>query len=70
VWIVRQLRRNFKERRSGGPKATPAHQKLNYVLGWKQVEGKMLKEIYCANNSISVSSLQKWERQLKKDGFL
>ena len=70
VWVVRQLRRHFKERRSGGPKATPIYQKLDCVLGWKQVEGRMLKEIYCSNNSISVSSLQKWERQLKEDGFL
>lgn len=69
-WVTKRLRMRFKERRKGGPKATPIAKRLEIVLGWKKVEGKQLKEIYCSNNSISISTLRNWERELKEKGYL
>jgi len=69
-WVVKKLRMRFKERRKGGPKATPIAKKLQIVSGWKKVEGVQPKEVYCSNNAISISTLRNWERELKEKGFL
>ncbi|MEK6753464.1 MAG: hypothetical protein AABZ00_14500 [Chloroflexota bacterium] len=64
-WMVKRLKNRFKELRKGGPKATPRNEKIRIVREWREKQGKILKENFCSNHAISISTLRNWEKELK-----
>jgi len=59
-------RRRREKSKRGGPIATPEDQKLEIVRGWLEVKGKMRQEDYAATRGVSVSTLRRWERELRQ----
>ena len=57
-------------RRKGGPVATPDEQKLQIVLGWEKVRGRMTQATYCARVPIDSSTLRRWINELRGKGFI
>jgi hypothetical protein len=73
-WIdlARLLRAQFREKRKGGPHATPKEKQIEAVLGWRAVLGTMPQELYCSTCKIPVTAkrLQQWETALEAEGLI
>lgn len=55
-----------KKKRGGGPKATPLDNKIEIVTGWLAVEGRQVKEDYANRVGVSVTTLWRWEKELRE----
>ena len=52
-----------QKKRRGGPIPTPEEDIRRIIDKWLKVKGTMPQEVFCKNNSISVSTLTKWMRE-------
>jgi hypothetical protein len=48
----------------GGPKPTPKEIKERIVAEWQEAMGKVNQECFCSDRAISVSSLERWIREV------
>ena len=59
-----------QEKRGGGPLGTDEEKRVEICKGWLEVKGRNPKRVYCQLHGVSVSTLDRWVRQLKADGKL
>ncbi len=70
LYRLLETRQSKKQKRGGGPVATPIDDQIRIVEGWFKVKGRMPKEVYAAKNGVDQSTLYRWEQELRKSGLL
>ena len=70
LYRLLETRQSKKQKRGGGPVATPIDDQIRIVEGWFKVKGRMTKEVYAARHGVDQSTLYRWEQGLRESGHL